>query len=241
MSENKNEVTNPLQACTDVFVRPSEVFKALSVKDNWSWVPFILVAIIGSLPAYMYFGVVDFAWYVDLQLSLSMPDASPAELENARPLFGTADSMRIFVLFIAPITLVVITAILALYFTLVTRNDEKSIHSFFDWFGAQWWIMMPTLVGALISLVLILMSDSGSQVSQAIMSPTSLGFIFGIEQDNKWFGLLTGVRLETIWTIYLGAMCLHQWTNFSNKKALIVSAIPSVIILSVVFSWTLFE
>jgi hypothetical protein len=215
------------------------VFKALSIKDNWSWVPFILIAVITSLPAYMYFGVVDFTWYVDLQLSLNMPDASPAELENARPLFGTAESTRMFTLFIAPISLLVITAMLALYFTLLTKNDEKSIHSFFDWFGAQWWILMPTLVGALISLILILITDAGSQVSQAILSPTSLGYMFGTEEDSKWFGFLTSLRLETVWTIYLGAVCLHQWTNFSVKKAYIVSAIPSVIILSIVFAWTL--
>ena len=43
-------VTNPIQACSEVFVRPRAVFEALKTRNNWSWVPFIPTAIIGSLP-----------------------------------------------------------------------------------------------------------------------------------------------------------------------------------------------
>lgn len=233
------EVSNPLQAASDVFVRPAEVFKALSVKDNWSWVPFILVAAMGALPAYLYFGIVDFAWYVDLQLSLSMPDASPAEIENTRPMFGTAASTQITTLLIAPLSLIIYAAIMALYYTLMTRNDEKSIHSFFDWYGAQWWIMLPTLISVVIALAIIVMTEPGSQISQAVLSPTSLGYIFGTDQESKWFGFMTGLRLETFWTIYLGAICLQQWTNFSIKKSYIIAALPQVLILTLVLLWAL--
>lgn len=241
MTDNKNKVTNPLQACTDVFIRPSEVFKALSVNDNWSWVPFILLSVLSALPAYMYFGVVDFSWYVDLQLNLSMPNASPAELDNARPFFGTAETTRTFAVFIAPISLILTSAMLALYYTALSRNDEKSIHSYFDWFGAQLWILMPTVIGSLLSILIIAATEQDSQISQAILSPTSLGFIFGIAADSKWFALFTSLRLEVIWSVYLGAVCLFQWTNFSVKKSYIVAAVPSLTILSIIFSWTLLK
>jgi hypothetical protein len=240
MSENKNEVTNPIQACNDIFIHPSEVFKALSLKDNWSWIPFILVVIVSSLPAYLYFGVVDFNWYIDMQLSLSMPDASPAELENMRAMSGSAETAQVSALIGSPIFLVVIASIMALYYTLVTRNDEKSIHSFFDWFGAQWWFMMPTLIASVISMALILMVEPGAKVAQSILSPTSLAYIFSIDPSSKWAGFMSGLRIETIWTMYLGAICLQQWTNFSNKKSYIIAALPTVVILAIVFLWTLF-
>ncbi|WP_412972851.1 Yip1 family protein [Glaciecola sp. MF2-115] len=240
MSENQHEVTNPLQACNDVFIRPSEVFKALSLKDNWSWIPFILVVVVSSLPAYLYFGVVDFEWYINSQLSLSMPDASPAELENMRAMSGSAETAKLSALIGSPIFLAVIAAVMGLYYTVITRNDEKSIHSFFDWYGAQWWFMMPTLIASVISMGLILMVEPGAQVGQSILSPTSLAYIFSVDPSSKWTGLLSGLRLETIWTIYLGAVCLQQWTNFSTKKSYIVAASPTVVILAIVFLWALF-
>lgn len=239
MSENKYEVSNPLQACNDVFIRPAEVFKALSIKDNWSWVPFILVAVISALPAYLYFGVVDYSWYVDGQLAMAMPDASPAELDNMRPAYGSGERAALLALFGTPLGLIVMSAIMGLYYTLVTRNDDKSIHSFFDWYGAQWWFMMPTLLASVISLGLILLIEPGSQVSQAVLSPTSLGFIFSIENSSKWFGFMSSLRIDAVWVIYLGAICLQQWTNFSRKKSIIIAALPTVIILSVTLLWTI--
>jgi len=240
MSENDNEVTNPIQACNDVFTRPSEVFKALSLKDNWSWVPFFLVVVISALPAYLYFGVVDYEWYIDTQLALSMPDASPAELENMRPAYGTGKSAAWFALVGAPLYLIVVSALLGMYFTLVTRNDDKSIHSFFDWYGAQWWFMMPTLIASVISLLLILTTiEPGAKASQSVLSPTALSYIFSIEPSNKWFNFMSYLRIETIWSVYLGAVCLQQWTNFSRKKSIIFAAIPTVIILSLALIWTI--
>jgi hypothetical protein len=239
MSENKHDVSNPLQACNDIFIRPSEVFKALSLKDNWSWVPFILVAVISALPSYLYFGVVDYSWYVDGQLAMVMPDASPAELENMRPAYGSGESAALFALFGTPLGLIIISAIMGLYYTLVTRNDDKSIHSFFDWYGAQWWFMMPTLIASVISLGLILLMEPGSQVSQSVLSPTSVAYIFSIEQSSKWFGFMSSLRIDSIWVIYLGAICLQQWTNFSRKKSIIIAALPTVIILCATLLWTI--
>jgi hypothetical protein len=240
MSEKNYEVTNPIQACNDVFMQPSEVFKALSLKENWSWLPFILVIVISSLPAYLYFDMVDYNWYVDTQIALSMPDASPAELENMRPAYGSGKSAAMFALIGAPLYLIIVSAVLALYFTLVTRNDEKSIHSFFDWYGAQWWFMMPTLIASAISLALILLLvDPGSRVSQSLLSPTSLSYLLSIPTSSKWFTFMSYLRIDAVWSIYLGAVCLQQWTNFNRKKSIIFSAIPTLIVLTIALLWTI--
>ena len=34
-----SEVTNPIQACNDIFFKPNGVFKAVNEHNNWSWVP----------------------------------------------------------------------------------------------------------------------------------------------------------------------------------------------------------
>tara|TARA_R110000868_G_scaffold408524_1_gene691823 strand:- start:431 stop:949 length:519 start_codon:yes stop_codon:yes gene_type:complete len=168
-----------------------------------------------------------------------MPDASPAELENMRPAYGSGESAALFALFGAPLSLIIMSAVMGLYYTLVTRNDDKSIHSFFDWYGAQWWFMMPTLIASVISLGLILLIEPGSQVSQSVLSPTSVGYILSIEQSSEWFNFMSSLRIDSIWVIYLGAICLQQWTNFSRKKSIIIAALPTVIILSVTLLWTI--
>jgi hypothetical protein len=157
-----------------------------------------------------------------------------------RAMSGSAETAKLSALIGSPIFLAVIAAVMGLYYSVITRNDEKSIHSFFDWYGAQWWFMMPTLIASVISMGLILMVEPGAQVGQSILSPTSLAYIFSVDPSSKWTGLLSGLRLETIWTIYLGAVCLQQWTNFSTKKSYIVAASPTVTILAIVFLWALF-
>ena len=64
MQENTPlSVTNPFQAASEIFYKPTQVFEAISVKDNWSWIPFIIVTAVAILPLYLYFNLVDFEWY----------------------------------------------------------------------------------------------------------------------------------------------------------------------------------
>jgi len=232
------EVTNPIQACNDIFLKPNAVFKALAEKDNWSWIPFFIVIITATVPSYLYFGVVDFDWYQNTSLATQMPDASPAEIENIKAM-SSQSLVQTMTLIAGSIFMLIIVAIMSLYYTLVTRSDEKSIHSYLDWFGAQWWMLLPIVISSIISCVLILLTDAGAQVSEAILAPLSLGYIFGVEPSSQWFRVMIGLRLETIWSIYLGAVCLSQWTNFTMRKSVIVATIPTVLLLVVSLAFTL--
>ncbi|MBF7072496.1 YIP1 family protein [Glaciecola sp. MH2013] len=234
-------VTNPVQACNDIFIKPSEVFRSLAVKDNWSWFPFLLVSIIAVLPAYLYFGVIDFDWHVDTQLAARMGDVAPAQLESQRELMGTAESSRFFSLVFTPIALIVVSALAALYFTIVTRNDEKSVHSFFDWYGVQWWTMMPYIIGAVVSLAILVMQDPGAKLSPAVMAPLSLSYVLGLGIDSKWLTFMNEIRVERIWSVFLGAYCLQQWTHFSKAKSYIVAAIPSLFLLLLTLLFAVFS
>lgn len=233
-----SEVSNPIQACNDIFLKPNGVFKAIGEKDNWSWLPFFIVVIFATVPGYLYFGIVDFDWFQTMQIQQSMPDASPAEIESYKAASSASMNQKI-VLFSGFIGLVVIAAIQALYHTLVTRNDEKSIHSFLDWYGAQWWMFLPSVINALVACALILLLESGAQESEAILAPFSLAYIFGVEKSSAAFSLLLSIRLDSLWSIYLASVCLSQWTNFSKQKSIIVAVIPTLVILGLTAAFTL--
>ena len=40
-------ITNPFQACMQIWFNPKAVFAALDKHDNWSWIPFIVVMLYG--------------------------------------------------------------------------------------------------------------------------------------------------------------------------------------------------
>lgn len=230
MQENTPlSVTNPFQAASEIFYKPTQVFEAISVKDNWSWIPFVIVTAVAILPLYLYFNLVDFEWYRGIIAKMQLPEGSPAELEafsNAMD-FGTT---QMFTLVSIGVGLPIIMAILAGYFTLWTRNDEKSLHGFTDWYGATWWMAMPSVINALFACLYMATVDAGTQLNQAALAPLSLAFVMGTEMTSSWHGLLSSVRIDVIWTILLGAICLNVWTNFSFTKSVIVSAIPNLLI-----------
>jgi hypothetical protein len=236
--EQNHQVSNPIQAASEIFYKPTAVFDTISVKDNWSWIPFILVMAMAVIPAYLYFNVVDFEWYKAMIANMQMPDSSPAEIEafsNTMELGTTSMVSLISVLISVPILM----AILAGYFTLWTRNDAKSVHGFTDWYGATWWMAMPSLVNALLGCIYIAMQDPGSQISQAALAPLSLAFIAGSSMTDDWYNLLSAIRLDGIWTIVLAGLCLKSWTNFSFTKSMIVAALPSAIIWSATLFFSL--
>jgi hypothetical protein len=236
MQENTQlDVTNPFQAVSEIFYKPTAVFNTLAVKDNWSWIPFILVLAVSVVPAFLYFNVVDFDWYRAIIAQTQMPEASPAELEAFANTMAQGTTQLITIVSVA-IGLPIVMALLAGYYALWTRNDEKSVHGFTDWYGATWWMSMPTVINALLACLYMITQSIGTELNQAAMAPLSLAFIFGTDMTASWYGLLSALRIDSIWSIVLGAICLSSWTNFSMVKSVLVSALPSAIIWSIMIA-----
>jgi hypothetical protein len=233
MQENKQmtkvEVNNPIQAASEIFYKPMSVFLALSVKDNWSWIPFILIMVILFIPPYLYFGLVDFNWWLDVAIMPNFEDMPPSQQENMLAQYSPTQ-MQLTAGLSSSLLLALIYAIKAFYFSMMTRNDEKSVQGFTDWYGAMWWIAMPMLSNALISLILLTLQEPGAQISGAILAPLSLAFILGIDMASPWFNLLVDLRLDVLWSIWLGYVCVKSWTHFSQTKALITACIPATVI-----------
>lgn len=233
-----NQISNPFQAVTEIFYNPKGVFDALSVKDNWSWIPFFLIVAVSLLPGYLYFNTVDFNWYAQTSAMAALPDGSPAEIDAiANTMSPSLISMT--TLISVPIGLIIVVAILAGYYTLWTRNDEKGVQGFTDWYGAMWWIMMPTLISSLAGCLYIATQAIGSEISQAAMAPLSLAFVGGVEMTSQWYTFLETIRIDTFWSMVLAVYCLKSWTDFSTTKAIIVAALPNAIIWTIMLIFAL--
>jgi hypothetical protein len=222
-------VTNPIQAASEIFYKPKAVFEALSVRDNWSWIPFLLLCFILFLPPYLYFGIINFDWWLDNAIMPSIADLSPAEQENTLAMYGPVQT-QITSAITPAISLVIIYAIKAFYLSMMTKNDEKSIQGFTDWYGACLWIAMPMLLTALVSLLLLTFQSTGAEISTSYLSPLSLAFILGTDMSSPWYSLMTILSVDGFWIIFLGYVCLRAWTNFSQKRAAIVALIPAMLV-----------
>ena len=229
-----SEVTNPIQACSDIFFKPNGVFAATNVKHNWSWFPFVLVIAMAILPAYMYFNFIDFDWYTDLLIESTMADTSPNEQQLFRDNMSR-DNVLIFTLVGAFVGYLILNSILAVYLNLVTKSDEESLHGFTDWFGFTWWISMPSIVSAVLALLVIAMADS-HQLEPISLSPTSLAYWANIEMGSEWFSLAQSIRIESLWTMYLIAVGVSQWTAIRGNKTYLIAVAPYAFIWGV---WSL--
>ena len=231
-----SEVTNPFQACNNIFFKPNGVFRAIDENNNWSWIPFFVVILMSVLPAYLYINFVDFEWYKNMLVNTQYGELSPAEQDNIRGNMAQPQVMVAMIMFgiLGPI---VVNAILALYLNLTTKSDEENLNGYTDWYGFTWWAGMPVVVSALLGIALIAIEDN-HQVLPTILSPLSVAYIFNVGMESDWFGFAQALRLETLWSVYLITVGITQWTSFDTKKSAIIAAAPFVIIMGV---WALMK
>jgi hypothetical protein len=224
-------VTNPFQASASIFYNPKSVFDALFLRDNWSWVPFFMLCIVLFMPAFLFFKVVDFDYWVKIFAQIQLPDGSPREQQNlAAGLFATQMQYSLAILSI--VGSLILNLILAGYYTMMTKNDEKSIHGFSDWFGAMWWCMMPALLAGLIAIGLVSLYEQNVQTYDAVLTPLSLTFLFAINPTSPWYEALKMIRIDAIWSVYLGYVLLKSWTAFSSTKAIVVASAPYIAVVA---------
>lgn len=228
-------VSNPFQALNSVFLKPNPVFETLSKVNNWSWLPFILLSVAAVLSINLYFNFVDFDWYVDVLIQQTQGDTSPAEQQMFRDQMSKdmASMGGMIMVVLGPI---IVNAVLAVYLNAMTRNDDSHTQGFTDWYGATWWIAMPSLLNSLVAILLLAIA-SDHQILPSSLQPLSMAFILGTEMSSPWFNFMSAIRLDTFWSIYLLVVCVSQWTSFDSRKSATIAIAPFAVIYGL---WLLF-
>lgn len=226
-----DKVSNPLQACKNIFFKPNGVFTAIEDTHNWSWLPFFIVLATSILPVYLYFDFVDLQWYTQLIIDTSYADISPAEQDAIRSNM-TQEQMPLVTSFMMFFSLIISNAIVATYLNITAKMDEECVQGFTDWYGFSWWTSMPGVINSLIAVLVILLA-SDTQLSPITINPTSLAYLFNIDMASDWFTVLQSIRIDTFWTMYLVTVGLSRWTKIAARKTYIIAIAPYVIIWGV--------
>lgn len=232
-------LSNPLQACKNIVLKPNGVFAKIKVTDNWSWVPFFLVTGATFLSLYSYLNVVDMSWLIESMLQLIAKDVSPAEIKAMRDGMEQGNILLFSLSFGMMFKIVLFNAFMAAYLNICSKVDEECVQGYTDWFGFCWWTSLPLVAVSLISCIVIWLSESPN-LSQVVLEPTSLAYIFSVDLRSPWFGLFESLKLEYIWIIYLTTVGLSQWTNLAKNKIFRIAIGPYVLVWGLWFALLLF-
>ncbi|WP_105174358.1 MULTISPECIES: YIP1 family protein [unclassified Pseudoalteromonas] len=228
--------SNVMTALVDIFISPSKAFNGLKEAKGWSFVAFILLAGILAASMFAFYNKADPQFLIDQQVAVASVDATIAEQKMIRQsMEQTIDLQVWFAMFGGIIGLAVINALMAGYYLFVSKQDPEANYGYGAWYGFGVWTMMPMIISSLGLLILVL-TASTDQISQSLFNYASINqLLIGLEIGHPFYTLLESLNIFSIWGIFIAAIGLKSWTNFTFNKALLFAALPSIVIYGI---WT---
>ena len=228
--------SNVMTALVDIFISPSKAFNGLKEAKGWSFVAFILLASILAASMFAFYNKADPQFLIDQQVAAASVDATIAEQKMIRQSMEQTIDMQVwFAMFGGIIGLAVINALMAGYYLFVSKQDPEANYGYGAWYGFGIWTMMPMIISSLGLLILVL-TASTDQISQSLFNYASINqLLIGLEIGHPLYTLLESLNIFSIWGIFIAAIGLKCWTNFTFNKALLFAALPSIVIYGI---WT---
>ena len=228
--------SNVMTALVDIFISPSKAFNGLKEAKGWSFVAFILLAGILAASMFAFYNKADPQFLIDQQVAAASVDATIAEQKMIRQSMEQTIDMQVwFAMFGGIIGLAVINALMAGYYLFVSKQDPEANYGYGAWYGFGIWTMMPMIISSLGLLILVL-TASTDQISQSLFNYASINqLLIGLEIGHPLYTLLESLNIFSIWGIFIAAIGLKCWTNFTFNKALLFAALPSIVIYGI---WT---
>ena len=228
--------SNVMTALVDIFISPSKAFNGLKEAKGWSFVAFILLAGILAASMFAFYNKADPQFLIDQQVAAASVDATIAEQKMIRQSMEQTIDMQVwFAIFGGIIGLAVINALMAGYYLFVSKQDPEANYGYGAWYGFGVWTMMPMIISSLGLLILVL-TASTDQISQTLFNYASINqLLIGLEIGHPFYTLLESLNIFSIWSIFIAAIGLKSWTNFTFNKALLFAALPSIVIYGI---WT---
>ncbi|TMO30296.1 MULTISPECIES: YIP1 family protein [Pseudoalteromonas] len=228
--------SNVMTALVDIFISPSKAFNGLKEAKGWSFVAFILLAGILAASMFAFYNKADPQFLIDQQVAVASVDATIAEQKMIRQSMEQTIDLQVWFAMIGGIIgLAVINALMAGYYLFVSKQDPEANYGYGAWYGFGVWTMMPMIISSLGLLILVL-TASTDQISQSLFNYASINqLLIGLEIGHPFYTLLESLNIFSIWGIFIAAIGLKSWTNFTFNKALLFAALPSIVIYGI---WT---
>lgn len=222
----------------DIFLQPDKAFDDLKGKPTFL-LPLLLTALTTAAMILLYFSNVDPAWYLAQTIAAGGGDMSASEIEQARKVMPGAQIMGYFGAAGALLGTAVMAALYALYFMLAGKITGAST-SFRHGLSLTGWAGMPLLLGTVVALVgALTMAPQTSLESLMLTNVDPL--LLHLPVDSPWSKLATSFSLLNLWVVFLIVLGWRTWGRTGWTQAIVVAALPSVVIYGAMAAWALLK
>ncbi|MGH8076247.1 MAG: YIP1 family protein [Lysobacter sp.] len=219
----------------DIFLQPSKVFADLKVRPTFV-TPLLLTALLGAAMILLYSMKVDPTWYVDHTLAAG-GEMSASELAQAKKVLPGARTMGYFGAAMALIGTVLAAALYALYFMLAGKITGAAT-SFKHGLSLSSWAGMPVLLGTVVALIGVFTMTPLTGL-EALMLTNVDPLLVQLPADHRWSAIAKSFSLLNLWAMFLIALGWRVWGRTSWTQAIVVAALPSVVIFGAMALWAL--
>lgn len=227
---------NNLAVATALATSPSTAFTELRERPRF-WFPLLAVILATVVMIVWYYGVVDIDW-LKAQMFEGNPDMqklSPEQRAGAMQFMGR-NTMMFGGIIGASIAIPVFYLINSLYLLLAAKVTKIPL-GFKHWFTLTCWSALPALLGALATIILLLLR-SNDQVGPGILQPLGLNELFFHKPlGSKGQGFLDALNIPGMLSWVLAIIGLRTWSQRSWLFCSIVILIPAVLIFGI---WAMF-
>jgi Yip1 domain len=211
----------------DLFLQPSKVFEEQKVKPTFL-LPLLIAAAFGIAMTLTYFMRVDPGWFLDHTVASSGSELSSAEIKQMKAVMPSARVMGYIGAVTVPISLALISALLALYFMLAGKVAGTAI-SFKHGLSLAAWSSLPSVLGVIVALVGALTMSPQTSLESLMLTNFDPLFV-QLPADSPWGPLARGFSLLNIWTCFLAALGWKIWGRTGWGQAIVVSLLPYLVI-----------
>lgn len=222
----------------NIFLEPAKVFSELKEKPNF-WLPLLLSMTAMAVLMLLYFMSVDSDWYIDHTLRAGGKEMSASEIAQAKQMMPGARMMGYFAAPSTAVMIAIVSAISALYLMLAAKITGAAV-SFKQGLSLACWSSMPTVLGAIIAIVGVLTMEPKTAI-ESLMLTNADPLIVQLPIDHAWSGFAKGFNLLSFWVVFLLALGWRTWTRSSWTQAVIVAALPSIIIYGAMAAFVLLK
>jgi hypothetical protein len=214
---------------------PKKAFAEIESKPR-VFFPLLLLIIGTAGLTFWYYQVVDLAWMTDHQLRAGgsarrLTEEQIATLARAageHP--GAAGAVSAVVV---ALVLPLIYALMAVYYLLAGKITNVQ-RSFRQWFSFTCWTSMPSLLGVIVGIVVLLTATS-TQISDSELRALSLNsLLFHKAQGEPGFAALSYIGLPELLSMYLAVFGVRAWSGRSWLFSAVFALLPAALIAAIV-------
>ena len=214
----------------NIFLEPAKVFAELREKPTFL-APALIVVVLSTLSACLYFFTVDPEWFANYQLAAAGGDMSAAEIEQAKQFMPGARTLAYISAVTSPLMLALIYTLLALYYMLAGKVAGQAV-SFRHGLALTAWSAMPMVLAAVVSIIGVFTSSNQTPYESLQLLNVDPLFM-QLPVDHDWSRLAKSFSLISFWAWFLGALGWKTWFRTGWGSALFIVMLPNLVIYGV--------